>query len=230
MDHLGDFNLKDLLPQHTRLIPRLHPDLTAYSAGLPPSWQAALQDPGDPGQAAARIWQPARTRARGLVFRLENITLDLGLVVSDTRRLPPYLLYICEYNHSLHGWLAGIPAEDHEILLVEKTLGIQLPVSYRSFLQIHNGFFETEHSEIGFSSLKQAYLISFEEISAPQEPNMKLLAFSTDRVGQLHAYNLNYPNGQGDFMTVVWDSAKLSLGQPKSFWSYLKDFSIHSLR
>ncbi len=58
MDHRTNFNLEDLLPEHSRLIPRHHPDLAAYSAGLPPTWQAALQEPGDPGQAAALIWEP----------------------------------------------------------------------------------------------------------------------------------------------------------------------------
>lgn len=230
MDHHPNFNLEDLLPEHSRLIPRHHPDLAAYSAGLPPTWQAALQEPGDPGQAAALIWEPLRTRVRGLVFRLENITLDLGLVVSDSRSLPPYLLYICEYRRSLHGWLAGIPAQENEILLVEQSLGIKLPSSYRSFLQIHNGFFDTERSDIGFPTLKQAFLISFTEIDTPEEQVVRLLAFSTDRVGQVHAYDLNAINGKGDCMTGVWDGEKLRLGRPKSFWSYLKDFSIHSLR
>ncbi len=230
VDLPNNLNLASILPDHNRILPRLHPDLANFSASLPLTWQKALQSPGDLGQAVAAIWQPIRPVARGLAFRLENITLDLALVISDAGQLPPYLLYICQYKQSLHGWLAGTPVEEPEFKAAEQRLGISLPKSYRRFLQIHDGFFETERPEIGVLSLKQAYLISFTDTDAPKEQSIRLLAFSTDRVGQVHAYNLLTSNGKGDCSTGVWDGERLRLGQPKSFWSYLKDFSIHSLR
>jgi hypothetical protein len=229
MEYSNSLTFENLLPEHNRIIPRHHPDLEGYLTGLPATWRSALLDPGEPGQAAAQVWQPIRTMARGLVFRLENITLDLGLVVSDSGRLPPYLIYICYHGQSLHGWLAGTPAGEGEIQAFEQRLGIRLPSSYQTFMQIHNGFFDIKRPEIGLLSLKQTYLIRFSEMNAPKAQGVRLLAFSTDRVGQVHAYNLNAPNGKDDFSTGVWDSEHLHLGQPKSFWSYLKDFSIHSL-
>ena len=88
----------------------------------------------------------------------------------------------------------------------------------------------TERSEIGFLNLRQTYLIRFTEIGEAEEQAIRLLAFSTDRVGQVHTYDLNTSNGQGDCQTRIWDGEHLRLSEPKSFWSYLKDFSIHSLR
>lgn len=64
----------------------------------------------------------------------------------------------------------------------------------------------------------------------PEEPQLTLLSFSEDRVGQMHAFDLSTSNGHRDFQTGIWDAEKLSLGQPKSFWSYLKDFTVHSFR
>ena len=69
MDAANRIHLKDLLPEHDRIIPRSHPHLNDHLGELPPAWQTALQDPGDPGQAAARIWQPIKELARGMVFR-----------------------------------------------------------------------------------------------------------------------------------------------------------------
>jgi hypothetical protein len=222
--------LEQLLPEHNRLIPRLDPELAKYSAVLPSSWLPALQDPGDPGQSAALIWHPLLTIARGFIFRLENITVDLKLVVSEDGRLPPYLLYICEYGHSLHTWLAGSPASEDELRDYEQHLRTNLPGSYRAFLKIHNGFITTDRPELGFLPLKQLQLISFTDMDLPGGPTLNLLSFSEDRVGQMHAFDLNAPNGNRDFLTGVWDAGKLSLGELKSFWSYLKDFSIHSFK
>jgi hypothetical protein len=222
--------LQQLLPEHNRLIPRLHPDLAGFSAELPSTWMTALQDPEDPGQSAALIWQPLLTIARGFIFRLENITLDLRLVVSETGKLPPYLLYICEYGHSLHTWLAGTPASEDDLLAYEHQLGTKLPGSYRAFLKIHNGFIATDRPELGFLPLKQLQLISFTDMDLPGGPKLNLLSFSEDQVGQMHAFDLNTPNRSRDYQTGVWDAGKLSLGQLKSFWAYLKDFSVHSFR
>jgi hypothetical protein len=229
MNYSNSIHLKDMLPEHDRLILRHHPDLKDHLDGLPVTWRSALQDPGDPGKAAARIWQPIQKMARGMVFRLENITLDLGLVVSDRGSLPPYLIYICNHRQALHGWLAGTPAGEDEIKAFEERLGIRLPSSYQAFMQIHNGFFDTTRPETGLFSLKQSYLIKFSEMDEQAEQGVRLLAFSTDRVGQVHTYNLNVPNGKGDYSTGIWDIHQLKIGQLKSFWSYLKDFSIHSL-
>ena len=129
----------------------------------------------------------------------------------------------------MHGWLAGTPAGAEEIQAYEQRLGIRLPSSYLAFLQIHNGFFDSSFPETGLFSLKQTYLIKFSELDATTEEGVRLLAFSTDRVGQVHTFNLNASIGKGDFSTVIWDNKQLTIGQPKSFWSYLKDFSIHSL-
>jgi len=230
VEYRKNYKLNDLLPKHNRIIPRFHPDLEGHLDGLPSSWKSALQVPGDIGQAVAQIWQPIQELARGMVFRLENITTDMGLVVSDLPEMPAYLLYLCSYRNAEHGWLAGTPAEQGEIQSFEQRFGISPPSSYLSLLQIHNGFFEAERPEIGFLSLKQAYMIKFTDVSTEEKQDVELLAFSMDRVGQVHAYNLNAPSGRKDFRTGIWDNERLQLSQPKSFWSYLKDFSIHSLR
>jgi hypothetical protein len=222
--------LEQLLPEHYRIIPRCHPDLAEFSAGLPSNWQSALQDPGDPGLAAARLWHPLLKVARGFIFRLENITLDLNLVILGTSEFQPYLLYICANGHSQHAWLAGAPAGEDELRSFEQQLGAKLPGSYRAFLQIHNGFTATDRPDLGFRPLKQVHLISFTDMDLPDEPKVNLLSFSEDRVGQMHAFDLNAPNGKRDYLTGVWDARKLSLGPLKPFWSYLKDFSIHSFK
>ncbi len=230
MKHNIQTQLAQLLPEHNRIIPRLHPDLADYSNRLPTSWQTALQDTGDPGQAAALIWHPLLTIARGFIFRLENITQELKLVVSEAAELSPYLLYVCSYGRSQHGWLAGMPVSEDELQAFELHLGNSLPKSYRAFLKIHNGFVATDRPELGFLSLKQVQLVSLTDMDMPERPKLNLLSFSEDRVGQLHAFDLTTQNGSRDFQTGVWDAETLNLGQLKSFWSYLKDFSVHSFR
>src|SRR5690606_26696443 len=106
-------------------------------------WQFALAPDSSPDDAVASIWSSLQERARGWVTRLATVTDGFALVVSPTGVFPPGLLYIVAgLSSTPHGWLAGLPAGEAELITAEERLGRPLPASYRHYVQIHNGFVE----------------------------------------------------------------------------------------
>ena len=86
------------------LILRGNPTLNAYSKLIPELWRQVLMNLRPLDDVLEEIWSPVIKNARGLVFRIVNMTQDLGLVVSAEKNFAPKLFYITRTANTADGW------------------------------------------------------------------------------------------------------------------------------
>jgi hypothetical protein len=213
----------DILPQGHSLIPK-------YASQLPPAWLHVLTEAVPPDAAVELLWQPLTYHARGFVFRLASITEQLALFVSPDRAFRPCLFYASNAGSLEHAWLGGSPANEEDIQRWEQNHARLLPASYRKFAQLHNGFMENKKDRLGLYPLQEVSLLVQPEPGDPDtSPEQQLLAFASLSDGNLQCYDLNATRMSGDALTVEWRQISGASYRPQSFWSFLKDFTIHYL-
>lgn len=219
--------------QKVDLILRGDPSLTHYAESIPDLWREALLNLRPIEDAIEEIWSPVIKNARGLIFRIVNMTRDLSLVVSAENSFPPNLYYMTHQDGEFPGWLAGSPAAAGALLSREEQLGISLPGAYASFARIHNGLLENGDQKVGLLPIEQTRLFSnpvdLEAPDADESKTKNLLAFCVYRSGNMQCFDLSSPIGAEDFMTVQWDRATQRLSQTESFWAFMKRFAIDFL-
>ena len=205
--------------------------LTHHVRSIPELWREALMNLRAVDDAVEEIWSPVIKNARGMIFRMVNMTHDLGLVLSPENIFPPKLLYITDETT---GWLGGSPATASGVLEREKELGFALPGAYVRFARIHNGFLENGVKEVGILPIELARIYSrFENLDSDTGGDSNandLLAFCAYRSGNMQCFDLASPVGARESMTVQWDHETKELSQPESFWAFIKRFAIDFLK
>lgn len=220
--------LKYFQNQKVDLILRGDSSLTHHAQSIPELWREALMNLRSVDDAVEEIWSPVIKHARGLIFRMVNMTHDLGLVLSPENSFPPKLLYITDETT---GWLGGSPARSSDVLAREKELGFALPGAYVRFARIHNGFLENGGKAVGILPIELARTYSRFGDRNSEGPNSNdLLAFCAYRSGNMQCFDLGSPVGAQDPMTVQWDHETKELSQPESFWAFMKRFAIDFLK
>ncbi|MCH7587635.1 MAG: SMI1/KNR4 family protein [Chloroflexi bacterium] len=216
------------------LILRGNPTLNAYSKLIPELWRQVLMNLRPLDDVLEEIWSPVIKNARGLVFRIVNMTQDLGLVVSAEKNFAPKLFYITNQDGEHSGWLAGSPATSNALQSREEQLQFALPGAYKGFVRIHNGMMEHGDQTTGILPIEHARLLSREGGQNTQNDDeitsKYLLAFCAYRSGNLQCFDLASPIGAHDFMTVKWDPQTRQLSRQETFWGFLKRFAIDFLK
>lgn len=233
-DHHGVQTIQ-LIGHSAELIGHDHPALHKYIDSVPDHWAEALTNQRHLDQTIEDIWSPIIHRARGFTFRMVNMTIDLRLVVSPSETFQPQLFYLTEQSEPMHGWIGGRPAQEIEILRQEEKLGRSLPDAYKTFVHIHNGLLAGGSMDTGIMPLNHLRLISAEpdsliqtESSIPIPEN--LLVFCKHQSGNFQCFDLISSIGSGDFLTVQIDQNTRVVGEPESFWGFLKRFAIEFLK
>jgi hypothetical protein len=113
--------------------------------GLPRSWfELSRISAEDRVEFSREFWLGQLSYHPIATERIENFfdqLDDIGIVVSRQTKEEPWraeLVYSLADNSSFFRGLS--PADDEDIEWMKKRLGVDLPIDYWSFLQIHNGF------------------------------------------------------------------------------------------
>jgi SMI1 / KNR4 family (SUKH-1) len=211
---------------------RINQDPHLDTHPLPDAWREIFLTAQTPDQVVPRIWAPIANKARGFVVRLETITIELRIARSADGS-PHGLLYVTQDIPSLQGWVGGLPANEDNFQSKESELGVPLPDSYRKFTGLHDGFFRLVTQNSGFLPLHllqldeahgQSSELHSAEIHRPASGGR--LRFYLGNNGDIGFFDLSQQIGTSDYQTILLSPASRPVSGPKSYWGFLKDFTI----
>jgi hypothetical protein len=113
--------------------------------------------------------------------------------------------------------VGGFPLSEEAVHAHEQRQLMTVPASYRSFLQVHNGFTKSGQAAVGFTPLEGL------------EKRYNRLAFWEDGTGNQQYFDLAAPSGRGDYETILWAPSAQGRRKRESFWSFLKELTVRGV-
>lgn len=198
---------------------------------LPSLWRERIESHSSIASMIKTIWAPAEKLVPpDFIDGIIGKCSDLIILSPSSRNLKPFLCYLfsAENKDDVSAWAAGQPVSEDESSRFSN-MSPSLPLSYKIFTKIHNGFSIEGNGGDGLWPLSKVTLLSniYQEedlkgIRSSEIPS-KLLAFSSYLDGDIQCYNYGLAF-DGDYKTVRWDHEGLEIYNPESFWSFLVSF------
>jgi len=195
---------------------------------LPWQWTIGLQRGLPIKEFVYQIWEPIYSYVRTAVRLLATYTRHIGLVLDSSRRMEPHLAYIFEFASALgvqpplSSWIAGLPSSEDLFEQYSTRFASRIPLSYRKFIGIHNGFLLDGWKSTGLRSVQDLYYLDIEQLANRHGSDSNPIAFSGNGLGDEQCYDLSKPIGTQDFLTFQWDHETHNVGNPITFWQYFE--------
>lgn len=228
------FALEMFLQAKVRVVFRDDMALAKLNGEIPFTWEQLLLSDLPTRQVIGQLWKPLEQYANAFVEILANSTLNLAIVLSPEKTFPISLFYVAKLAWRdqifFEGWLGGLPTSDRDLAKCETRLNFSLPVSYKLFGNVHNGFLKNGNQGNGLLPVESLSFLHRKDL--PEDLSLlhdsfsddELLSFYRDGAGNQQSYHLSMPHGSGDYMTVDWDHETREISNPQAFWLFLERF------
>ena len=225
------FLIESYLQEEVKFFLRSEQELTEYREDLPVIWQEVLIPSLPMEEMITHLWHEGREYLQDVIAILQAHTLEIALIVSQSSSVPLGLYYIYKIatrdRTFWHGWLAGPPANQQDFAAFEQRFGKELPSSYKTFSQIHNGFLSDGLTGYGMNPvdewlpLSRTFDLSDGERQAMDYDPDLLVEFCPDGLGNGQYYDYRKPILDDDYMTVDWDHETRQISKPEPFFSFI---------
>jgi len=153
---------------------------------IPHTWRICLNSDLPIFDAVLEVWHGLEHISFDSLGLFAERVYDLGLVFSNSKKSIIGLCYIFRHENEngvfYKSWIGGLPATESDFQRFHKLTTKLLPISYRAFCQVHDGFLRNGNLSMGFMPIYELTL------------NQTWLAFYGDGAGNVQTYNLSDPD------------------------------------
>jgi hypothetical protein len=179
------------------------------------------------------IWKPIIPYCNVTAMLMRKCK-DIEFLFARDNQIPVRLCYFYDISYKDEllpsCWIGNPPANSGDYQEFEQKYSISIPLSYKLFTQVHNGFSDEGNEGIGLKPIIEMRRISeylrsigMDYEAGNHKSHESLIEFAGHIGGDAQCYDLGTKQNE-EFVTVFWDHETRSHSSPQPFWSFLDNY------